>query len=495
MATRGRAKRESLSRRTRGIDGDCAFEIQLLPENFEGRPFRATETRRVPKGAGTFRFAVAAPAARLWQTADPCLYHCRVTVRDGDRLLDANDAIFGFRSFGIATPGDPRPGLPEGMFLLNGQPVFLRGTNLSPSLNAFCYWHQEEKLLNALLMAKAANFNAVRACEHVLFPEVRELLDRLGIMSEQDQGGGHNRPSVGFTNGNTPEDVAALARAGKTLARVCYNHPGVVLLSVASETHFDPRPIVEAVRAVDPERILIPISGNMKDWSTAYDQPPGYTLPHDYWDNVIDDFHCYYGWYAQKGQIWRFSQRRPAATRLVTVGEFGAEALDAYPTMARHYPPHFPPAPPQTADALWGHVQVEKADSRQIIGFRGRRPANLGQYIEASQNHQADVLGELATGFRLSPSSIGGYFQFHFIDALPAHWPKSIVSHDFRPEKGYFEMAQVNQTVVPLFQVADQGTALPDLVSERPPLRDARLPRSLGGESGGKDAGGGRQAH
>ena len=44
------------------IDGECAFEIQLLPENFEGRPFRATETRRVPKGAGTFRFAVAAPA-------------------------------------------------------------------------------------------------------------------------------------------------------------------------------------------------------------------------------------------------------------------------------------------------------------------------------------------------------------------------------------------------------------------------------------------------
>jgi hypothetical protein len=277
------------------------------------------------------------------------------------------------------------------------------------------------------------------------------------MLSEQDQGGGHNRATAGFTNGNTPEEVGELAHAGRTLARVCYNNPGVVLLSVASETHFDPQPIVEAVRAVDPERILIPISGNMKDWGTAYEGPPGYSLAQECWKHVIDDFHCYYGWYSQRAQLWKLSQRRPAAARLVTVGEFGAEALDGYATMSEHYPPHFPPTPLPTADVLWGQVQVEKADPRQIIGLRGRRPANLGQYIEASQNYQADVLGELATGFRLSPRYIGGYFQFHFIDALPAHWPKSIVSHDFRPKKGYFEMAQVNQAVVPLFQVGDQG--------------------------------------
>ena len=173
-------------------------------------------------------------------------------------------------------------------------------------------------------------------------------------MSEQDQGGGHNRPTAGFTYGNTPQDVSELADAGKTLARVCYNQPGVVLLSVASETHFDPRPIVEAVRAVDPDRILIPISGNMKDWGTAYDQPPGYSLPQECWNNVVDDFHCYYGWYNQKGEIWKFWQRRLAAARLVTVGEFGTEALDAYSTMIEHYPPHFPATPPQTADGAPG---------------------------------------------------------------------------------------------------------------------------------------------
>jgi beta-mannosidase len=458
------------------VERELACEVQILPENFQGQSYARTATCRVPKGAGKQAMAVAMPAARLWQPTDPCLYRCRVILRDGDRVVDARDSLFGYRSFGIVTADKPRASLPEGMFLLNGQPVFLRGTDVSPSLNAFWYWNQQDKLLDALLMAKAANCNAIRACEHVLFAEVRELLDRLGVMSEQDQGGGHNTPKDGFTNGNTPEDVAELVRAGAILARVCYNNPGVVLLSVASETHFDPRGVVQAVRAVDPERILIPISGSMKDWGTAHDQPAGYTLPQECWNNMLDDFHCYNGWYSAKAQIWKFSRRRPPG-RLVTVGEFGAEALDAYTTMARHYPPHFRPTPPITADALWGHVQVQKADPRQIIGFRGRRPANLGQYIEASQNYQADTLAELATGFRLSPRYIGGYFQFHFIDALPAHWPKSVVSHDFRPKKGYYEMAQVNQPVVPLFQITGQGKTLEVwLANDLPdPLANCRM--------------------
>ncbi len=442
------------------IDKGLAFEVQILPENFEGPSYARVAVRRVKQGAGKHTITVPMPGGRLWQPADPSLYRCRVVLRDGDRMLDVKDVLFGYRSFGIVTSRRLRPPLPPGTFLLNGQPIFLRGTNVSPSLNAFSYWGQQDNLVDAVLLAKAANFNSVRACEHVHFPEVRELLDRLGMMSEQDQGGGHNAPTAGFTNGNTPEDVAELARAGGTLARVCHNNPGVVLLSLASETHFDPRTVVEAVRAVDPERILVPISGNMNDWGSAYDHPPGYSLPQECWNNIIDDFHCYYGWYQEKGNIWKWSRRRQPSSRLVTVGEYGAEALDAYETMAQRYPPHFPPTPPKTADTLWGQVQVEKADRRQIIGFRGQRPTNLGQYIEASQNYQADVLAELTTGFRLSPQYIGGYFQFHFIDALPAHWPKSIVSHDFRPKKGYFEMAQVNQPVVPLFQIIGQGKAM-----------------------------------
>jgi hypothetical protein len=70
------------------------------------------------------------------------------------------------------------------------------------------------------------------------------------------------------------------------------------------------------------------------------------------------------------------------------------------------------------------------------------------------------VCGELTKGWRLSPRRIAGYFQFHFIDILPANWPKSIVSHDLRPKKAYYEMAQINQPVVPLPRITDQGRTM-----------------------------------
>ena len=137
---------------------------------------------------------------------------------------------------------------------------------------------------------------------------------------------------------------------------------------------------------------------------------------------------------------------------MVTLGEFGAEALDAYETMRDHYPPQFQPPAPET-DTLWAASQVEKHDLRQIVGL-GRNPTNLGQYIEASQNYQEAVLADKVIGMRLSPRAIAGYFHFHFLDVVPVFWPKSIVSYDHRPKKAYFQLAQLNQPVVALPQLS-----------------------------------------
>ena len=123
------------------------------------------------------------PEAKTWSPDAPNLYRCRVTAQ-------------GFRRRGRAVrlpqfpPRSAGGKLPEAMFLLNGQPVFLRGTNIQ-GFNAYWYWGQTDQLLDALLLLKAGNFNTVRSCQHVEFSEVREQMDRLGIMSKQDQGGGY----------------------------------------------------------------------------------------------------------------------------------------------------------------------------------------------------------------------------------------------------------------------------------------------------------------
>ncbi|MCX7045933.1 MAG: discoidin domain-containing protein [Candidatus Sumerlaeota bacterium] len=334
--------------------------------------------------------------------------------------------------------------LPNGMLMLNGKPVYLRGTNVA-GLNCYSYWGEREELLHTLLLLKAGNFNIVRNCQHVQFPEVREMFDRAGMMSEQDQGGGY-RGSIDM--GIRREQHI---HTGTVLARQCYNNPGVVLLTFGNEHHFDTEPILRAALAEDAQRVFKPISGRF-----THSGGKPLILPDELWKRVIDDGHPYSGWYGgQSAQTWKNCQLF-TQSRMVTLGEFGAEGLDAYETMRDRYPPQMkPPAP--DADTLWAASQVQKQDVRQITGF-GRKPIALAEYIEASQNYQEAVLSDKVIGMRLSPRSIAGYFQFHFIDVVPAFWPKSIVSNDHRPKKAYYQMAQLNQPVV----------AVPQLTGARP---------------------------
>ena len=411
--------------------------VEIMPENFEGRSYSGSGRCE----SGTLSLKVPMPESSLWSPEQPYLYRCRVTAAGSD----SRDVLFGCRSFQLVNRDDDRHR--AGMFLLNGRPIFLRGTNIQ-GLNVYAYWGQKDKLVNALLLLKAGNFNAVRSCQHVEFPEVLEMMDRIGIMSEQDQGGGY-RGSLDM--GIRREQHI---HTGTVLARQTYNHPGVILLCFGNEHDFPTEPIVRAALAVDPQRIFKPISGRISHSHKPWD------LPADLRAHAVDDSHPYSGWYGGiRPQTWRNVHiSKPA--RLITLGEFGAEALDAYETMRDHYPPQFAP-PPATSDTLWAACQVRKDDLKQIIGL-GRKPTNLGQYIEASQNYQEAMLADKVIGMRLSPRAVGGYFQFHFLDAIPVFWPKSIVSHDHRPKKAYYQLAQINQPVVPLPQL--EG-ARPDAVT------------------------------
>lgn len=422
-------------------------EVQLLPENFEGKSYKTTRQAILPQGQGKLAFTVAMPEAKSWWPTEPNLYRCRVILRANGKPVDSRDVLFGVRSFGMVSKQNPYPGLRPGTFLLNSRPVYLRGTNLSGALNAFWYWNEPDNILKVLLMLKAGNFNAVRVNQHVDYPEVRELFDRLGIMSQQEQGAGFYQV--------TPKIAATLAETGTILARTCYNNPGVVLLSFCNENEIDGTEIVVNVAAVDPERIVMPCSGGhytMKDRS------------HD--DRIVSGAHDYACWYGSVhamhigvNGLWNQPYVEPPKLRLQD--EYGAEALDGYETMRDHYPKHWGPVPGPDEDKLCGARQVGRGTSlSQQHGFRGKVPKTLAEYIEASQNYQADTLTETTRSFKVQRGSNSGYMQFHFFDGTPAQWPKSIVSHDFRPKKAYYDMAMINQPLVPLYHLVERGKAL-----------------------------------
>jgi len=426
--------------------------VSILPENFKGAAYARVSKVEADKGVQEVSLDVPMPDARLWSPAAPYLYRCRVVLKNaqGD-IIDAHDVLFGYRSFSIVSEADPRNGHPPGRFLLNDRPIILHGSNIT-GLNALWYWGETEKTVDILLMLKAAGFNAVRSCQHVQYPEVRELQDRLGIMSEQDVGSRYPKQGT--------EVFPGLVVSAAALARVTYNNPGVVLHSYANETGFDPTEPVKAALEIDPERIIVPISGH--PWQVIGAPARGRTgykeLPMELWANVPDDAHSYQGWYGKSSQPSEWTIIYDEDDRLITVGEFGGEGLDGYETM-KEYPDHWGPLPPKEAHTLRGDVQTKAGDIKQVLGFRGKQPTTLEEHIQASQTVQADILMEVTKGLRLS-RRVGGYFQFHFVDVNPATWPKSIVSHDLGPKKAYFAMAQCNQDVVPLPLVLPGGEVM-----------------------------------
>jgi hypothetical protein len=267
---------------------------------------------------------------------------------------------------------------------------------------------------------------------------------------------------------NTERQKEHLCAATRAITKECYNNPGVVFLSLSNETRtFQPAEYIDEVLAIDPERMMIPISGHIWPEQPLLPQKSTYELNEAAWKNVIESVHPYRGWYLNVGEPWEIA--KPFLHGETTlIGEYGAEALDSYETML-HYPDSLGSPPLETDDVLWGHIQVEKCDPRQIHGYRGKKPTCLGEYIEASQTYQKDIVAMETTAMRLSPS-VNGYFQYHFIDVLAANWPKSIVSFDLTPKKAYFEMAQVNQPLVPLFLLSDRAQSMGLWVSNHQPV-------------------------
>lgn len=441
------------------IDREASIEVQIIPENFVGQPFLKTIRKKLPEGFGEHEITVPISEMKLWSCRSPYLYRCRVILKDGGRIVDGKDVLFGCRSFCVTSVEESKKtGVTPGTLYLNEKPVYLRGANIN-GLNLWWYWGQEDKIIDCLLMLKLANFNMIRATQHVSFSEVREYMDRLGIMSEQDQGCGNGR--IGLTS---PEEWLATARP---LARECYNNPGVVIVNYGNEATLDTlnvKKLIDEVLAVDPERVIMPISGLRET-----------VLPRGYSRNLVRDYHSYLGWYGRPwlkpGEVWNLPKRINAVGDLwykdakkcdekFIVGEFGAEAMDSYETMKSIFPPQFEVPDSPDVDVLRGYHQVRKADLKQRVGFYGKVPRNLGEYIEASQNYQALLLAERTTAFRISPGKLSGYVVFYFAEPLPSFWPKAIVSSNLCPKKAYYEMAKLNRPLVPLFQIQKGGNCM-----------------------------------
>jgi beta-galactosidase/beta-glucuronidase len=208
------------------------------------------------------RHTVTLPAAHgpdgerlTWSPEHPTLLDVDLTLRDGDRVVDAAQSYLGLRSVGCA----------DGRFLLNHRPYYLR------LVLAQGYWPQShlaapsaDALRREVELVKELGFNGVRVHQKVEDPRFLYWCDRLGLLVWGEMANGYAFDTTA---------VERLTREWLEVLQRDRSHPCIVTWVPVNESwgvdHVERDPaqahlvtaLYHLTKAVDPTRPVISNDG------------------------------------------------------------------------------------------------------------------------------------------------------------------------------------------------------------------------------------------
>ncbi len=164
----------------------------------------------------------------LWSAETPYLYTLRLSLRNKDtnETIEQLEQKVGFRNIQIS----------DGMLLVNGKQVRLRGVNRHEFSSTLGKVMTEEDMLRDILLMKRGNVNAVRTCHYPNTERWYALCDSLGlyVMDEMDIEEHGLRGKLA----QDPEWTAAwLDRTQRCVIRD-RNHPSVIMWSLGNESGY-----------------------------------------------------------------------------------------------------------------------------------------------------------------------------------------------------------------------------------------------------------------
>jgi hypothetical protein len=230
--------------------------IAFEPANFEGESHELAKAARLEPGRNEVTVAGTLAPVELWHPADhgpPNLYRVTVRLEAGGGVQDEAAAETGFRSLGVSPVGESTGD--GGAFVVNGRPVFVRGTNLLPT-----YWLSEyspERVERDFTMLGAAGFNAVLVHNLIGPRHFYAAANRHGFLVVQ-------MFPLQWSYDQSPGLVDRMQAQVRSMAGLLFNEPSVVSYEVHNEPdmrtfedldnrHFD-FDLHAALRDADPTR-------------------------------------------------------------------------------------------------------------------------------------------------------------------------------------------------------------------------------------------------
>ena len=182
----------------------------------------------------------------LWTAETPYLYTLRLCLKENGRIIEEQTAKVGFRKVEIK----------DGMMLVNGKQIRLRGVNRHEMDPRTGHVISEERMIRDIKLMKQANVNAVRTCHYPDSPRWYELCDSLGlyVLDEADieEHGlrGQLASEASWLN-------AFMDRTQRMVVRD-KNHPSVIMWSLGNESGWGPNFAATAawIHEYDPTRFV-----------------------------------------------------------------------------------------------------------------------------------------------------------------------------------------------------------------------------------------------
>ena len=194
----------------------------------DGKEVIVTGTDNVRNGVAKYQLRVK--NVRKWSAETPNLYTLVVSpIQNGGMYLpyEIVQVKVGFRKVEIKNK----------QFLVNGQPVLLKGADRHEIDPDEGYNVSEQRMIQDIMMMKRMNINAVRTSHYPNDPRWYDLCDKYGLYVVAEA----NQESHGFQYGDDaaakkPEFAKQIMERNQHNVSMFYNHPSIITWSMGNET-------------------------------------------------------------------------------------------------------------------------------------------------------------------------------------------------------------------------------------------------------------------
>lgn len=208
-------------------------------------------------------------APNKWSDEKPYLYNLVIELLDeNEKVIEVLNQRVGFRELEVK----------NGIALMNGMPVYFRGTNRHEHSPVGGKTLTRELMLEDIKLLKQFNFNSVRTCHYPNDPLWYELCDEYGILLQDEV-----NAECHYTEEDFPKREEYFDSFMDRFVRMVQrdkNHPSVVMWSTGNECGLD-KPhymMADYIKKFDPTRFLMH-QANRTDGTAPYSDIAGPRYP------------------------------------------------------------------------------------------------------------------------------------------------------------------------------------------------------------------------